>query len=185
MAVNRTESVELWDLTTRAPVALLNDHDGEIVSLGYSYDGRYLATSDRETMLIRDATSGEVVKSPVPFDGSPIITLDGTTFVLAQNFEDDDNPNLQHIVFWNIETDERRYDPSHGHTSDVHSFRFSPDGRKLVTASFDGTVVLWDVESGMPAFVSSFKYLIQQGYLLILDNGFRAVHIWGREFKFN
>ena len=35
-----------------------------------------------------------------------------------------------------------------GHTADVRSVVFSPDGSKLASASYDNTVHLWDVETG-------------------------------------
>jgi WD40 repeat protein len=36
-----------------------------------------------------------------------------------------------------------------GHQREVHSAAFSPDGRRIITASWDGTAQLWDAESGM------------------------------------
>jgi RNA polymerase sigma factor (sigma-70 family) len=35
-----------------------------------------------------------------------------------------------------------------GHTGDVYSVEFTPDGQRLTSAGADGTVVLWDVASG-------------------------------------
>jgi len=35
-----------------------------------------------------------------------------------------------------------------GHTGDVRSVAFSPDGKRIITASFDGTARVWDAETG-------------------------------------
>src|SRR5260221_14434888 len=35
-----------------------------------------------------------------------------------------------------------------GHANSVRSASFSPDGRRIVTASFDGTARVWDSETG-------------------------------------
>src|SRR5690348_4802247 len=35
-----------------------------------------------------------------------------------------------------------------GHTDGVHLVAFLPDGKRLVSASHDGTVKMWDVETG-------------------------------------
>ena len=35
-----------------------------------------------------------------------------------------------------------------GHTSDVFGVAFNPDGKRLVSASFDATVKVWDAASG-------------------------------------
>jgi WD40 repeat protein len=39
-----------------------------------------------------------------------------------------------------------------GHSSDVTSLAFSPDGRRLATASFDRTVKVWDMQTGQEVF---------------------------------
>ena len=39
-----------------------------------------------------------------------------------------------------------------GHTADVICIAFSPDGRRIATASFDRTVKLWDMPTGQDVF---------------------------------
>ena len=38
--------------------------------------------------------------------------------------------------------------PSSGHSEDVYSVAFSPDGTKVVSGLYDYTVKIWNVESG-------------------------------------
>ena len=38
--------------------------------------------------------------------------------------------------------------PLQGHTDSVSSVAFSPDGRHIVSGSFDKTIRVWDVQTG-------------------------------------
>ena len=49
------------------------------------------------------------------------------------------------IRIWDVATDENIH-TFWGHTSDVQSLAFSPDGTHLASSGFDGTILVWDLK---------------------------------------
>ena len=54
------------------------------------------------------------------------------------------------VRLWNADTGQPLGDPLTGHTGQVTSVAFSPDGHRLASASDDNTVRVWNADTGQP-----------------------------------
>ena len=138
-----------------APAAAIQGHTEKVTSIAFSPDGRQLATGGNDnTARVWDLSSGQntatlqVIAAP-PSLKHPLVPLPphvNTAAVqgapppplLLPSLPPD--PLLAAMAHTSTATQ--------GHTSNVNSIAFSPDGRQLATCSRDDTARVWDLGSG-------------------------------------
>ncbi len=137
---------------TRCPRLLwIGGHDGLAYASVFSPDGtRLLSFGDDGTGRVWDSSSGEAI-GPVMRDSSPSVgggnfSPDGRRVILGHgNFLG----GTSRARIWDVASG-RETAPSLPHDGVVVDAAFSPDGRRVVTASFDNTARVWDASTGTP-----------------------------------
>src|SRR5208282_234234 len=156
-------TARVWDVESGKPIGKpLKGHRGIVLNAAFSPDGKRIVTgsSDYEAR-VWDAESGKRIGKPfltgfgvisVGFspDGQRIFTACGGPFL-------DDDIDIAWV--WDVESDKRTpirlEDWPKSESLNRHGARvilieaaFSPDCHRIVTASSDDTVCVWDAESG-------------------------------------
>ena len=187
-------SLKTWDAATGTELAtLIEPGQVQVCAVAYSPDGtrivsdasrRSSGSGDPPALRIWDAATGSLLatfrrpttKAVWAVDYSP----DGSRIVCggAGNSFGDDGI----LTVWDAATGAELHTVT-GHTSAVKAVTFSPDGARLVTASFDGSVKVWEARTldciavvPLGAAVQSCRHSPSGNGLCCGDSG-KAVHI--------
>ncbi len=182
ITVDGDRVVRVWSATGALERELVG-HTAEILDAHLSADGRSLATGSADgTARVWDLDGSKVVIAQCG-DGLPVTAVrlspDGNTVVSAT----DDNV----MCYWDATNGAQLY-LLRGHRGRIQTIRWSPDpARKLVlTASADGTALLWNPFDGKPVLQPIFHdgraiasaEFSSDGRLIVTAGGDQLARLW-------
>ena len=170
-------TIQLWHVSidnAKIPIRTLAGHSGAVWSVAISSDGKLLASGSADkTIKIWNLQTGELQKTlkghaagvfSIAFspDNSLIASGSFDKTVKLWNIKQGKSEKYQRYSYAHSRGNsygysyEYSYAYSHGfptrtllgHTQEVQSVAFSPDGQTLASGSTDGTVKLWNVNTG-------------------------------------
>jgi WD40 repeat protein/tetratricopeptide (TPR) repeat protein len=137
--------VRRWDVATGRSIRPHLRHQGQVVAVAYSPDGRTLLTGSADhTARLWDASTGKPIGEPLRHQGP----------VVAVAF----SPDGKRALTGSWDTTARVWDASTGrpvspplvHRGKVLAVAFAPDGGSVLTGSQDFTARLWEPVTGRP-----------------------------------
>ena len=146
------KTARLWDAQTGERVAVLKGHEDSVFRAVFSPDGKRVVT----------ASDDKTARLWVAETGGQIAVLDAYTGWMNMGWGIALSSHGNRLVTWSPQTDgtARLWDTETGkqiaaleHKAWVSDAVFSPDGKRVVTASWDKTARLWDAQTGEPIAV--------------------------------
>lgn len=136
--------VIVWDLKTRKPIKTIEANVRPAADLAYFDDGRKIVTTGFDRAVnVFDVETGKRTKQCSGHLGI-IFRLEShpTRSEIVVTCSEDDTAKI-----WDLNA-ERELVSLSGHTRNVMTAAFSPDGSRIATGSSDETIRLWDVATG-------------------------------------
>lgn len=158
LAVGASSEIQIWDMQSRVPVLQLDLRDGEYsgtrpVYLAWSPDGTHLAAAEgnyrefyhtHNTLSIMNATTGEItLVMQAGLTADVAWSADGTMIATATS--QFGRRTVTPINVWDAQTGRLIAELS-GHTREAHTVQWNPDGQQLLSAAYDNTVRIWQVQ---------------------------------------
>jgi WD40 repeat protein len=147
------KTVKVWDTQSRQETVSLMGHAGP-VSVAFSPDGSRLVSGGADgTLKVRDAQSGQETLTLRGLTGmvlSVAFSPDGKRLLSGSGGAGTDGqgrPLPGEVTVWDAQNGQETL-ALKGHSGRVNSVAFSPDGKRLVSGSEDGTLKVWDAGSG-------------------------------------
>jgi WD40 repeat protein len=142
---NHDFSISLWNVNNQELIGQpLVGHNGPIVSLAFSPDGKTLASGSYDfTIILWNVRThqpiGQPLKGSSGFENDVTFSPDGKTLASADA--------IKNTILWDVETHQIFGQPLQ--TSDsqgIYSVAFSVNGKLLASADYNNRIVLWDVD---------------------------------------
>ena len=146
----------LWDVSRREVSAVIQEEEtplsaGEILRFAFSPCGSYLACGCEELrqpeLLLWDVKQGQIHKRislPKHYNNMMALAFSSCGKYLAGGIWWQQGFKKVPIHLWEVETG-KLIVTFLGHPTDVQGLAFSPNNELLASASFDGSILLWDL----------------------------------------
>ena len=141
-------TVCIWTLSKDGKTSTLRhrfiDHTYWVKSIAWSSDGLF---------LVSGSLGGSIQKWNIS-TGECELIIETRSWVYAVALSPDNrhvvscHAWLSSIYVWDVSTGDRILGPLDGHTRGVFTVVYSPDGRRILSGSKDGSVVVWDSTTG-------------------------------------
>lgn len=141
--------VQFWDVTRGALVRTIKSDDRPVLFVRYSVDGKFLATSSGLGVKLWDVVTGELTRI-FPGIHQAAFSPDGKTIV-CQAVASPADKTVGRVDLYNLQDGSlvRSFASKKGASASwLTCITFSPNGRLLAAADWNGIVTLWDVASG-------------------------------------
>jgi WD40 repeat protein len=150
LASGDSSIIRLWNVTEKIPISVLNltGHQGIVLTIAFSSDGKYLASGEGGTgsdFIIRlwDVSSGEKLRN---FTGHTArvrsVAFSPNDDLLASGSRDNT------IKLWNVSSGALLKNIPVETSDGLYSVTFSPDGIQLASGG-DFSMNLWNIPSGI------------------------------------
>lgn len=134
--------IYFWNMETKLPDNLLQEHTDMLLGLTFSPDGSYLASGGKDKEVMLWSVKNGIVKNRLKGHSAPVTALsfshDGK--YLASSGADNK------VIVWNSATGVVVKTLDY-HKKEVSSLAFSKASYLLATGSYDGTVKIYDIET--------------------------------------
>jgi WD40 repeat protein len=171
-------TVRVWDAEKRQAVRTLTDHQGAVVGVSWHADGQQLiALTEAGVVKFWEAATGKLLRTfQVPGDCTSLArSPDGRFLAIAHR---DGTIGVREVG----SGQERHL--LRGHVGAVMALLYDSDGRRLFSASWDRSVKLWELDSGLEVLTLRTESVLDSvalspdGRWLAAQGADKAVTVW-------